>query len=176
VPAIRNIVQSIDPSQPIGDARTISSIIDTLLSQRKLLAGLMGLFSTLAIIRSAVVLSGIVSCSVGQQVAALAVRMALGAARTDIFRLVLMQEMKLVIIGLTLGIAGAWSLRKIILGLVYGVSITDGWTYAVTCPLIVLTALVAMAVPLRCAVSTEPQQVLRESWVILSAAVHPLSS
>jgi predicted permease len=163
VPAIRNIVQSIDPGQPIGDARTISSIIDSSLSQRKLLAGLMGLFSTLAIILSAVGLFGVVSYSVGQQVAALAVRMALGAARTDIFRLVLMQEMKLVIIGLTLGIAGAWSLRKIISGLVYGVSITDGWTYALTCLLIVLTALVAMAVPLRRAVSIEPQQVLRES-------------
>jgi putative ABC transport system permease protein len=163
VPAIRNIVQSIDPGQPIGDARTISSIIDTSLSQRKLLAGLMGLFSTLAIILSAVGLFGVVSYSVGQQVAALAVRMALGAARTDIFRLVLMQEMKLVIIGLTLGIAGAWSLRKIISGLVYGVSITDGWTYALTCLMIVLTALVAMAVPLRRAVSIEPQQVLRES-------------
>jgi hypothetical protein len=74
-----------------------------------------------------------------------------------------MQEMKLVIIGLTLGIAGAWSLRKIISGLVYGVSITDGWTYALTCLPIVLTALVEIAVPLRPAVSIEPQQVLRES-------------
>jgi len=162
-PTIRNIVQSIDPGQTIGDARTISSLIDTSLSQRRLLARLMELFSTLTIILSAVGLFGVVSYSVGQQVAALAVRMALGAGRTDIFRLVLIQGMKQVRIGLTLGIAGAWSQRKIISGLVYGISITDGWTYALTCLLIVLTALVAMAVRLQRAVSIEPQQALRES-------------
>jgi predicted permease len=162
VPTIRNIVRSIDSGQPIGDARTMSSIIDTSLSQQKLLASLMGLFSTLAIILSAVGLFGVVSYSVGQQVAALAVRMALGAARADIVRLVLIQEMKQVILGLTLGIVGAWSLRKIISGLVYSISITDGWTYALSCLFVVLTAFVAMAVPLRRAVSIEPQQALRE--------------
>ena len=140
----------------------MSSIIDTSLSQQKLLASLMGLFSTLAIILSAVGLFGVVSYSVGQQVAALAVRMVLGAARADIVRLVLIQEMKQVILGLTLGIVGAWSLRKIISGLVYGISITDGWTYALSCLFVVLTAFVAMAVPLRRAVSIEPQQALRE--------------
>lgn len=163
VPAIRNIVRSIDPGQPIGDARTISSIIDTSLSQRRLLASLMGLFSVLAIILSAVGLFGVVSHSVGQQVAALAIRMAVGAARTDIFRLVLAQEMRQVIIGLVLGIFGAWSLRKVISGLVYGVSITDASTYMLTCLVIILTALIAMALPLRRAVSIEPQQALRES-------------
>jgi len=162
VPTVRNIVQSIDPEQPIGDAKTIAEIIDTSLSQRKLLASLMGLFSTLAIILSAVGLFGVVSYSVTQQTSALAVRMALGAARSDIFRLVLTQEMRQVFIGVLLGLIGAWSLRKILSGLIYGVSSTDGWTYVVTCLLLVSAALVAMAGPLRRAVTIEPQRALRE--------------
>jgi predicted permease len=161
--AIRRGVQAIDPYQPIGQVRTMQEVVDESLSRRKLLANLMAMFSALALILSATGIYGVMSYAVVQRTSEIGLRMALGAGRREITHLLLRQGMAPVLVGLTLGLLGAWSFRKIVSGMLYGTSSTDVVTYLAVATLIVLTAAAAILVPTRRASRIDPQTALRES-------------
>ena len=160
--AIRGEVQALDPYQPVGEVRTMQNVVDESLGQRKLLAGLMALFSGLALVLAAIGIYGVISYSVVQRTPEIGVRMALGASRKDIIGLLLRQGMMPVMIGLVAGLIGAWSLRRVVAGLLYDISSTDILTYIAVAALIVLTALLATLVPTQRATRIDPYAVIRQ--------------
>ncbi|MGD0446180.1 MAG: ABC transporter permease [Edaphobacter sp.] len=161
VPEILNIVKSIDPTQPIGDARTIMNIIDSSLSARRLLSALMASFSTLAFILSIIGLFGVISHSVRQQIPDIAVRMALGATRGNIARLVLRQGSQLVLYGGIGGLCASLVSTRLLSSLLVGVETFDLETTAFTIALLAAGTLVAILVPVWRAATLHPIQALR---------------
>ncbi|HEU0178957.1 MAG TPA: ABC transporter permease [Blastocatellia bacterium] len=160
--AIRQVVKSIDPSQPIGQVRAMRDVLNESLSRRKFPVDLMSLFSALALILSAIGIYSVMSYSVVQRTSEIGIRMALGAGRANIVRLFLKQAMAPVMIGLAMGLLGAWSLKRVLSGLLYGVSSTDFVTYAIVIILIVLTAVIATLLPSHRATNIDPLTALRQ--------------
>ena len=161
-PAIRREVRSLDPYQPIGQVRTMRDIVDDSLSKRKLLANLMTMFSGLALALAGLGIYGVMSYSVAQRTSEIGLRMALGARARDIIGLLLRQGTMPVMIGLVIGLISAWSSKKVLSGLMYGVSSMDGMTYCGVAGLIVLTAVAATLVPSFRAVRVDPLIALRQ--------------
>jgi ABC-type antimicrobial peptide transport system permease subunit len=159
---IRESVKSIDPYQPVGEVRTLKSVVDDSLADRKILATLMSLFSALGLVLSAIGIYGVMSYSVVQRTAEIGIRMALGATRSDIVKLLMQQALRPVTIGVAVGLIAAWSFRRVLAGLLQGVSSTDIPTYALVAALTLLTAAAATLIPSRRAGRIDPQIALRD--------------
>jgi putative ABC transport system permease protein len=159
--AIRGEVRALDPYQPVGEIRTMQNIVDESFSRRKVLASLMASFSGLALILAGVGIYGVMSYSIVLRTSEIGVRRALGATWLDIVRLLLRQGMMPVMIGLTIGLAGAWSIRRLLSALLYQVSSTDSTTYLSIVAMIILTAACATLVPSVKATRTDPLTALR---------------
>jgi len=160
--AIRQVVKSIDPSQPVGQARAMREVLDESLSRRKFPVDLMSLFSALALILSAIGIYSVMSYSVVQRRSEIGIRMALGAGRANIISLLLKQVMTPVAVGLAMGLHGAWLLKRVLSELLYGVSSTDFVTYVIVIILIVLTAVIATLLPSHRATEIDPLTALRQ--------------
>jgi len=158
---IRREMQSIDSREAVGNIRTMADVLDESFAQRKLLVLLMGLFSALALVLSGLGIYGVVSYTAVKRVSEIGVRIALGATRWDIIGLLVRQGITPVVIGLAMGFCGAWSSRRALSGLLYGISSTDATTYLAVGILIVLTALFATILPSVRAVRVDPMTALR---------------
>src|SRR5262249_40583006 len=137
-------------------------VLDDSLSTRRFPVSLMTLFSVLALVLSAIGIYGVMSYSVVQRTSEIGIRMALGARRVNIIGLMLRQGMIPVVIGLAVWLLGAWSLKRVLSGLLYGVSSTDVITYAIVAMLILLTAVIAILIPARRATQIDPLTALRQ--------------
>jgi predicted permease len=160
--AIQKAVQSVDPYQPIARLRTMQEVIESSVARRKFLVSLMTIFSGLALALSAIGIYGVMSYSVLQRTPEIGIRMALGADRTNIIRLLLRQGMIPVLLGIALGSIGAWSLKKALAGLLYQVSLTDPLTHLGVATVIILTAIIAILVPSRRATKIDPLTALKQ--------------
>jgi putative ABC transport system permease protein len=162
VPAIRREVQTLDPQQPIGTTSTMEKNIGTSLGTRRLTMVLLGSFAALALVLASVGLYGVMALSVTQRTRELGIRIALGAKRSDVLRLVLGQGFSLVVVGLGLGLVGAVSAGRVLASVLYGVGPLD--VVALTTALIVLAviALLACWLPARRATRVDPMIALRE--------------
>ena len=127
----------------------------------KLLVVVAVMFGTLAVVLAASGIYGVMAHAVTQRTQEMGVRVALGAQRGDIFRLVLGQGMRLVISGAVLGVTGAWAATRILKSLLFGITPTDIPTYAVVLTFLILVALVACWVPARRATRVDPMVALR---------------
>lgn len=159
--AIRDTVQSIDKDQPIFAISTMEDLVSNSVATRRLTLVLLGLFSGLALILGAIGIYGVISYSVAQRTHEIGIRMALGAPRGDVFRLVVGQGLKLAGIGIVIGIAAAFGLARLMASLLYGVSATDFGTFAGVTVLLVLVALLACYLPARRAMRVDPIVALR---------------
>jgi putative ABC transport system permease protein len=159
---MRRAVQTIDPDQPIANVRTMDELISQSVGQRRLSMLLLSLFSGIALVLASVGIYGLMSYSVAQRSRELGVRIALGAARGDVLRLVLRQGMSLAITGIVIGVLSAFVLTRLIDSQLYGVRATDPATFAGVAALLGLTALVANLVPALRATRVDPAVVLRE--------------
>jgi putative ABC transport system permease protein len=138
-------------------------------------ARVLSFFGLLALLLAAIGLSGVLACSVSQRTNEIGVRMALGAQTANVLRLVIWQEMKLVLFGLAAGAAGGYALKRLLESKhvslevwqrqfgerLYGVSAADPWTFGVIAMLLTLAALAACYVPARRATKVDPMIVLR---------------
>jgi putative ABC transport system permease protein len=159
--ALREAVLSVDPEVPIYNTRTLVSIAEDATAQRRLTVILMGSFAALALLLAAVGLYGVMSYSVTQRHHEIGIRMALGAQRTDVFRLVVGQGLLLAFFGLAIGIASAAYLTRFVESMLFQVKVTDWLTYAMIPILLGTVAFLACYVPARRATRVDPMVALR---------------
>jgi len=159
--AIREIVRRLDPSVPLYDIRSIEDLLSDSFSPRRFNMYLLGVFAGVALLLAAVGLFGVMAYLVSQRTREIGVRLALGASRVDIFRLVLGRGVTLAIAGAAIGVMGAYWLTQLMQSLLYSVSATDPLTFAAVPIVLVLVALLACYVPARRAMSLDPVTALR---------------
>ena len=162
VPAIKREVQALDPHQPIGVASTMEKNIGTSLGARRLTMVLLGSFAGLALLLASVGLYGVMALSVTQRTRELGIRMALGAKRSDVLRLVLGQGFALVLVGLGLGLLGAVAAGRVLASLLYGVGGLDVIALLTSIGVLAIIAMVACWLPARRATRVDPMIALRE--------------
>jgi len=159
--AVRNAVWAIDPAQPISNVKTMEQRVDTSVAQPRLNAWLLGMFAAAALILASIGIYGVVSHDVTQRTHEIGVRMALGARRSDIIRLVIGQGLLTVAAGLGAGLLGAFALTRAMATLLFGVSPTDPATFAGVSVLLVVVAVLASYVPARRATKVDPITAIR---------------
>ena len=159
--AAREQVRAIDASQPVTELRTYESIVAKSLATRRFTLALLGLFAFTAVLLAIVGLYGALSYVVGQRQREIGVRVALGAARADIRRLVVSQGMRPVVAGVVAGLVLALSGVRAIHSLLFGVSGSDTTTYVSVLLVIALAAFVACVIPANRAAKIDPAVALR---------------
>jgi predicted permease len=159
----RSEIKSLDADLPVFDVRTMGQIIDNSPSTflRRYPAFLIGVFAAVALILAMVGIYGVISYSVTQRTHEIGVRMALGAQRRDIFKMILGQGLLLTFIGTGCGVVAALLLTRFLSSLLFGVSPTDPLTYIVVSLPLVLVALLACYIPARRATKVDPMIALR---------------
>ena len=154
-------VRETDPDMPVYRVRTLEEVVEGSLSDQRFNATLLGVFALLALVLASVGVYGVVSYSVTRRTHEMGLRMALGAERSAVRRLVVIQGMRLVALGVVLGLAGSLLLTRFLKGMLYGVGTTDVATL-VTVPLVLLAvALVATVLPAARATRVDPVVALR---------------
>ncbi|HKR61156.1 MAG TPA: ABC transporter permease, partial [Pyrinomonadaceae bacterium] len=158
---VRNEVRGIDPDQPVADVRTMKDWMDTAVAGPRYRTALLALFALVALVLASTGIYGVMSYSVSQRTHEIGVRMALGARRADVLRLVVRQGMSLVLIGVGLGVIGAIALTRVMSTLLFGVTPKDPITFVGVAFLLTLVAFVACFVPARRATKVDPLVALR---------------
>jgi putative ABC transport system permease protein len=159
--ALRAEIQALDRNLPVFDIKTMTEHIGEALSQERLIATLLGIFGSLALVLSTVGIYGLMSYSVSQRRREIGVRMALGARSQDILRLIVSRGLILTSIGIAIGLAAAIALTRVAGGLLFGISATDPMTFAVVSLILAGVALGACFVPARRATKVDPMVALR---------------
>ena len=159
--AVRHAVFTVDKDQPVSRIQTMEQVFSDRVAQPRFRADLMGLFSLLALILTAVGLYGVLSYSVALRTHEIGIRMALGARKNDVLTMVVGQGLKLALIGVAIGIAGALALTQFLSSLLYGVKPTDPLTFIAVSLILIAVALLACYIPARRAAKVDPMVALR---------------
>jgi putative ABC transport system permease protein len=160
--AVRRAIHSVDPDMPMSTIRTMDDLLEASLGQRRLSMILLGGFSGIALLLASIGIYGVMSHSVTQRRRELGIRMALGAARSRVLALIVRQGMTLALLGVGIGLAGAFALTRLLESQLYGVTATDPATFALVALTLTGVALAAMLVPGVRATRVDPGVVLRE--------------
>jgi putative ABC transport system permease protein len=158
---IREQLRSVDPDQPLTSVRTVDELLDRTLSEAKFTLLLFGLFGALALLLAAIGIYGVIATAVTQRTHEIGLRMALGAQKRDVLRLVIGQGMMPVLIGIAVGLLSAVALTRLMSTLLFGVSTTDPITLAAITSLLTAVALLACYLPARRATKVDPLVALR---------------
>jgi len=159
--AVRGAVLAIDKNQPVYDIKTMDDALSASIANSRLVVLLFGVFALFALLLATVGIYGVISYSVAQHTHEIGIRMALGAQRTDVLRLVVEQGMKLTLLGVVAGITAALVLTRVMASLLYGVSPTDPLVFAGVGLLLTIVALLACYIPARRASKVDPMVALR---------------
>lgn len=163
VAAVRGAVQAIDKDQPVALIHTMEELVSESASQRRFNTLLLAVFAGVALTLAAVGIYGVMSYSVEQRAHEIGLRMALGAQTSDVLRLFLGQGMKLIVLGVVIGLAAASAITHLISSLLFGVSATDPVTYVGIALLLAAVAFLACYIPARRAARVDPVVTLRRS-------------
>jgi putative ABC transport system permease protein len=159
--AIRAVVQSLDPQQPVYRVRAVDELLADSVAQPRFTAMLLGGFAVLALVLAVVGVYGVMSYTVGQRAREIAVRMTLGAQRSEVARMIVGQAAVYVVGGVIIGLAGALAGTRLMTGLLFGVAATDPATLLSAAAVVIVTALAASSIPAIRAARTAPVAVLR---------------
>lgn len=159
--SVRKAILELDPEQPVANVRTLAEVVARSVGDRRLTALLLGLFACSALALAAVGLYGVVAYAVVQRTREIGIRVALGANRGDVVRLMLSQGMLLVGLGLVLGLAGAFGLTPLLRSMLYEVKPADPVSFAVVSLVLLLVAFLASWFPARRAARVDPMVALR---------------
>ena len=154
--SIRHVVQSQSKQNVVSRPQTMNEVIADSLSERQFSMILLEAFALVALLLASLGLYGVISYLVGQRTHELGIRLALGAQRRDVLRLVLGHGMKMALAGVVLGLVAAFGLTRLLSTMLYGVSTTDPATFAIIALLLTIVALLACFVPARRATQVDP--------------------
>ena len=160
-PAARNVIRSLDPRQPIGEVATMEKLLSTSVARSRFSASLLTVFSFVALVMAAVGIYGVMSYSVLQRTHEIGVRMALGAQRFDVLKLVVKKGIVLGVVGVAAGLAASFGLTPLISTLLFEVTATDAATFTAVSVGLFLVTLIACYVPARRATRVDPLKALR---------------
>jgi ABC-type antimicrobial peptide transport system permease subunit len=161
VQAIRSQIQQIDPNQPVAQVKAMDEVIAESLAPRRAPMWLFGAFSAIALFLAAIGIYGVLSYFVVQRRQEIGVRMALGAQRASVLKLILQQGARLIAIGLGIGLVGAFVAARALTSFLFGVKPTDLPTFIGVSLVLAGLALAACAVPALRATRVDPLVVLR---------------
>jgi predicted permease len=159
--AVRKEIRGIDPDLPLYKVRTMSQRVDDSLARRRFIMLLLGLFAALALALATIGIYGVIAYLVGQGTREIGIRIALGAMRGDILRLIIGQGMAMALTGVALGLAGAFVFSRLVRAFLFGIGANDAVTFAAVPLLLTVVALMASYVPARRAARIDPMISLR---------------
>jgi len=159
--AVRERVLAIDPDQPVSNVASMASLVDDSEGELRTMMTLLAVFAGAASVIAVVGMYGVIAYSVAQRTKEMGIRRALGAGRGDILRLVAGQGLRLGLVGVVLGMAGAYALTRLLGAMLFGVSARDPFTFAGIAGLFVAVALAASYLPARRAAGVDPMESLR---------------
>jgi putative ABC transport system permease protein len=159
--AARETLEALDPRLPLSEIKTMGQVVYERRSPKEVMMWGMGAFAAIALLMAAVGTYAVMAYAVAQRTHEIGVRMALGALPADILKLVLRRGLSLVLLGVGVGLAGAYALTRALEGLLYKVTATDPPTFIGVSLLLALVALLACYVPARRAMKVDPMVALR---------------
>jgi putative ABC transport system permease protein len=158
---IRNEVHALDKDLPIYNVKTMEQRISESASQPRFRTLLLGIFACVALLLASIGIYGVISYSVTQRTHEIGLRLALGAQRSDVLRLVIWQGMRMALIGIALGVVGAFIVMRVLSSFLFGVSATDPVTFICVSLLLAVIAFLASYIPARRATRVDPMVALR---------------
>ena len=161
LPLVRQTVRALDKDQPIAPVQTLDEHVSASILQPRLIATLLSVFAGLALLLAAIGVYAMMSYTIAQRTAEIGIRMALGAARSSIFGLVVRQAMTLIAVGVLVGLAGAFASTRLLNSLLFNVGTYDPLTFFGTVLLLAALGFVAAWLPARTATRVNPLEALR---------------
>ena len=161
VSAVKSRIWSVNKDQPVSQIQTMSQILSQSLARRRLYVVLLGVFACVALLLAAAGIYGVVSYSVTQRTREVGIRVALGAERVDILRIIVLQAAKLALAGELLGILAALAVTRLMTSLLFGITAVDPLTFAGVTLLLSAVAFLACYIPARRAMRVDPMVALR---------------
>ncbi len=159
--SVRRAVEEIDPREVVYNVQTMDEVVSNSFAARRLSMILLGVFAALALVLACVGIYGVISYLVGQRTHEIGVRMALGAQRSDVLRLVIGHGARMALIGVAVGIGAALGLTRLMANQLFGVSAHDPLTFAGVALLLIVVAVAACYIPARRAMRVDPMIALR---------------
>src|SRR5262245_10002355 len=159
--AVRGAVSAVDQDQPVANIKPMPRLLADSVAKPRFNYLLLSIFAAVALILSATGVYGVMSYAVAQRTREMGIRLALGARGPDVLKLVIRQGMRPVIVGIALGLAGAFALTRVMATLLFGVSPTDPATFAAVAALLAMVALLACYLPARRATKVDPVVALK---------------
>jgi predicted permease len=161
LPGLRRTIVAVDPQVPLGETTSLVQQINAVFKSVMLTSAVVTWTGALAFFLSMLGLYGVLAFAVGERRREIGIRMALGAARGDVLRLVIGQGLRLALTGVGIGLLAAYAATRLMKSLLYGVSATDPLTFALIAALLLVVALVACWLPARRATKVDPMIALR---------------
>ena len=158
--SVTGIVRALEPEAPVG-IQTLEDVVGSTIARPRAISALVGVFAMVALVLAGVGVYGVMAYSVRERTQEIGVRMALGATAASVFRLVVGRALRLVSIGVAVGLIAAAALTRLLVRLLYEVEPLDPWTFAVTTVVLLVVAAVASYVPARRGMHMAPVDALR---------------
>jgi ABC-type antimicrobial peptide transport system permease subunit len=158
---VRQAIHQVDANLPITNVTTLAAQVSESFGQQRVISALTGFFGILGLALACVGLYGIMAYSVARRTHELGIRMALGAQKGEILKIVIGHGLRLTLIGIAIGAAGALALTRLMTNLLYGVGPSDPLTFTAVSLLLAMVALLACYIPARRAMKVDPMVALR---------------
>ena len=159
--ALKQEIWKVDAQLPVTRLETMGEVAASSFAARRFNMSLLSLFAVLALVLAAIGIYGVMSNAVTQRTQEIGIRLALGARTIDVVGLIVRNGLTLVVIGVVIGLAGAFALTRLMTTLLFGVTPTDGLTIFVVSAVLIAVALVACLIPARRATRVDPLVALR---------------
>ena len=158
---VRAASKEFDPTLPSSEFTTLEQIVDRAVAPRRMITNLLGGFSSLALVLASIGLYGVIAYSVGQRTHEIGIRLAIGAQCSHVLRLIVGEGLKMAMIGVALGLIAAWFVTRVLKNMLFGVSATDPFIFAINAAIMIAVDALACWLPARRATKVDPMEALR---------------